>query len=185
MSCQFVFLRPLGLRLAYCKGLIKLDGYYYYVRSNAQLATGKYWITTTNGLLPQGMYNFGTDGKMINPPDEPKPTEPTTEKPSEEPTETTTEEPTTEEPTTEEPTEKPTEPEKPTVKEGIYRENGVLYFYENGTRAYCKGLIFYEGYYYYVRSNAQLAIGKYWVTTHNDLLPSGMYNFDEEGRMIR
>ena len=176
---------------AYCKGLIKLDGYYYYVRSNAQLATGKYWITTTNGLLPQGMYNFGTDGKMINPPDEPKPTEPTTEKPSEEPTETTTEEPTTEEPTTEEPTteepttEEPTEPEKPTVKEGIYRENGVLYFYENGTRAYCKGLIFYEGYYYYVRSNAQLAIGKYWVTTHNDLLPSGMYNFDEEGRMIR
>ncbi len=166
---------------AYCAGLILYEGDYYYVRSNAQLAVGKYWVTTTNGLLPQGMYNFADDGKMIDPPN--RPTEPTeTEAPSEEPTEPTTTEAPTDTPT--EPTE-PTEPEQPEVKEGIYRENGVLYYYENGSRAYCAGLIYLDGYYYYVRSNAQLAIGNYWTTTTNGLLPEGMYYFDSEGRMVR
>ncbi len=46
-------------------GLIQLDdGAYIYVRTNGKLATGAYWITTTNGLLPQKSYNFGTDGKL-------------------------------------------------------------------------------------------------------------------------
>lgn len=71
------------------------------------------------------------------------------------------------------------------VKNGIYRENGILYYYENGVRAYGAGLILLDGDYYYVRSNAQLAIGKYWVTVNNDLLPQGMYTFGEDGKMIR
>ncbi len=159
-----------GVR-AYGAGLIKLDGDYYYVRSNGALAIGRYWVTVHNGLLPQGMYTFGADGKMVNPPVEEEPEEPTETTPPSE----------TEEPSeSEEPSEEP-EP----VKNGIYRENGILYYYENGVRAYGAGLILLDGDYYYVRSNAQLAIGKYWVTVNNDLLPQGMYTFGEDGKMIR
>ena len=46
-------------------GLIKLDGKFYYVRTSGKLATGQYWITKTNDLLPEGSYNFGADGAMI------------------------------------------------------------------------------------------------------------------------
>lgn len=52
-------------RIAYGAGLIKIDGDIYYVRSNGEVATGKYWVTNTNGLLEAGEYNFGTDGKLI------------------------------------------------------------------------------------------------------------------------
>ena len=166
-----------GVR-AYGAGLILLDGSYYYVRSNAQLAIGQYWATAHNGLLPQGMYTFGNDGKMLNPPVEEEPTEPSEPEESTEPEEPT--EPS--EPT--QPSE-PEEPVEPSVKNGIYRENGILYYYRDGTRAYGAGLILLDGDYYYVRSNAQLAIGKYWVTVDNGLLPQGMYTFDNEGRMIR
>lgn len=146
-----------GVR-AYGAGLILLDGDYYYVRSNGALAIGQYWVTAHNGLLPQGMYTFGEDGKMLNPPVQEDPEIPT------------------------EPDE-PSEPEP--VKNGIFRENGVLYFYENGALAYGKGLILFEGDYYYVRSNGQLAIGKYWITVHNNLLPEGLYTFGSDGKMIR
>ena len=49
-------------------GLVEIGGYYYYVRSNGQFATGRYYTTTTNGLLPADFYVFGADGKMLNPP---------------------------------------------------------------------------------------------------------------------
>ena len=60
-------------------GLIKLGDDYYYVRtSNGEVIHGRsYWVTVTNGLLPSGMYEFDTDGKMIDPPvidpDQPEP----------------------------------------------------------------------------------------------------------------
>ena len=60
-------------------GLIKLGDDYYYVRtSNSEVIHGRsYWVTVTNGLLPSGMYEFDTDGKMIDPPvfdpDQPEP----------------------------------------------------------------------------------------------------------------
>ena len=52
-------------------GLIELDGDYYYVRtSNCEVIHGRsYWITVTNGLLPIGLYEFGEDGRMLNPPE--------------------------------------------------------------------------------------------------------------------
>ncbi len=152
--------------LQYGAGLILLDGDYYYVRSNGQLAVGKYWVTQNNNLLPQGMYEFGTDGKMLNPPTQ-----------DVEPSEPETTEPEATEPET-------TEPEAEPVKNGIIEENGVLYYYVNGTRGYGLGLILLDGDYYYVRSNGQLAIGKYWVTQHNDLLPQGMYEFGTDGKML-
>ena len=52
--------------IAYGKGLTEYNGGLIYVRSNGQVATGKYWITTTNGLKESGYYTFGEDGMMIN-----------------------------------------------------------------------------------------------------------------------
>ena len=47
-------------------GLVEIeDGRYIYVRSGANLAVGDYYVTKTNGLLPQGTYTFGEDGIMI------------------------------------------------------------------------------------------------------------------------
>ena len=50
-------------------GLIQIDGDYYYVNSSCQVVTTKhYWVNRPNDLLPAGFYDFGADGKMINPP---------------------------------------------------------------------------------------------------------------------
>ena len=45
------------------------DIFYVYVRSNGQLATGKYWPTTRNDLLDRGEYDWGTDGKYYPTPE--------------------------------------------------------------------------------------------------------------------
>ena len=50
-------------------GLIKIDGDYYYVNSSCKVVTtSHYWVNRTNGLLAAGFYDFGADGKMIDPP---------------------------------------------------------------------------------------------------------------------
>ena len=36
--------------------------FYIYVKSNGRLATGKYWPSTRNDLLPRGEYDWGTNG---------------------------------------------------------------------------------------------------------------------------
>ena len=48
-------------------GLICVDGDYYVVRGNGDLAVGTYYITEarSNGLGFIGYYEFGEDGKMI------------------------------------------------------------------------------------------------------------------------
>jgi exopolysaccharide biosynthesis protein/glucan-binding YG repeat protein len=47
-------------------GLIQIDGDYYYVRTNCQVVHGQsYYISKTNGLMPQGKYVFDDDGKMV------------------------------------------------------------------------------------------------------------------------
>ena len=47
-------------------GLIEIDGDYYYVNSSCKVVTtSHYWVNHTNGLMPAGFYDFGTDGKMI------------------------------------------------------------------------------------------------------------------------
>lgn len=141
----------------YAAGLLQLEeNVYIYVRSDGRLALGKYWVTNANGLLAQGMYDFGTDGKY-----------------------TKTVEP-------EEP-DAPVEPEQPDVpvKNGIVEENGAFYYYINGGRAYCAGIVEVEpGVFIYVRSNAQLATGRYWPTNTNGLLDQGMYDFGSNGLLI-
>ncbi len=143
-------------KLQYAAGLIEVDGYYYYIRSNGQAAVGNYWITNTNGLMEQGIYTFGTDGKMVveEEPDEP---------------------------------EIPDEPEVPEVKNGVYAEDGVLYYYKDGKRDYGAGVLKLADdtgreYYIYVRSNGQLATGVYWPTTTNGLLKTGAYHWGTDGR---
>ena len=142
--------------IQYAAGLVQLeDGSYIYVRSNGQLAIGNYWVTNHNGLLPLDVYTFGADGKMIVEGEEP-----------------------------DEP-DQPTEPEKPEVKNGIVSVHGILYYYENDMIKYCAGLVRLEdGAYIYVRSNGMLAIGKYWVTNHNGLLPMQEYIFGADGKLF-
>ena len=159
--------------IKYGAGIVQVDGDYYYVRSNGQLATGNYWPTATNGLVPQGMYRFDENGKMLNPPSSGEPDEPIDP----------------DQPTNPGEPEQP-EPELPPVKQGIIEEGGVLYYYENGYRAYGKGVVMLTdetgtNYYVYVRSNGQLATGTYWPTITNDLLPMGPYNWGTDGRLYR
>ena len=155
--------------IQYAAGLVKLqdaDGndFYIYVRSNGQLAIGRYWITNHNDLMNEGMYEFGEDGKMILPdtPDTPdQPQEPT------EPTEP-----------------EPEEPETP-KRNGVVNVNGTLYYYINDKIAYCAGVVqLADGSYIYVRSNGILAVGKYWITNTNDLMPQGMHKFSDDGIML-
>ena len=71
------------------------------------------------------------------------------------------------------------------VKDGIVAENGSLYYYENGVLTPA-GLIELDGAYYYIRtSNCEVIHGRsYWITVTNDLLPIGLYEFGEDGRML-
>ena len=67
-------------------------------------------------------------------------------------------------------------------KNGIVAENGVMYYYVDGIKQIGNGLVKLEdGSYIYVRSNGQLATGKYWTTNHNGVLTEGMYDFGENG----
>ena len=70
------------------------------------------------------------------------------------------------------------------LKNGIYEEDGSLYFYRNGERAYA-GLIKIDGNYYYVRSTCEVVHDRsYYVYWTHGLIPEGYYNFDSAGRMI-
>lgn len=51
--------------IQYNAGLIEVNGGWIYVRSNGKLATGKYWITNTNGAMEAGYYEFDENGFMI------------------------------------------------------------------------------------------------------------------------
>lgn len=55
-----------------CLALIDGDYYYfaYYHNGLRSIAVKNYsyWLTKTNGLMPEGSYTFDEDGKMLNPP---------------------------------------------------------------------------------------------------------------------
>ena len=79
---------------------------------------------------------------------------------------------------------------KMVIKNGIYREklgdgNEYLFYYVNNVRQVNTGLVqLDDGSYIYVRSGANLAVGNYYVSKTNDLLPKGTYTFGEDGKMI-
>ena len=67
---------------------------------------------------------------------------------------------------------------KMTVKNGVYAENGGVYYYENGALS-AAGLVKVDGYYYYASTGGECKTGKYWVSRTNGLLSAGYYYFDE------
>ena len=79
---------------------------------------------------------------------------------------------------------------KMAIKNGIYREklgdgNEYLFYYVNNVRQVNTGLVqLDDGSYIYVRSGANLAVGSYYVSKTNNLLPKGTYTFGEDGKMV-
>ena len=79
---------------------------------------------------------------------------------------------------------------KMVIKNGICREklgdgNEYLFYYVNNVRQVNTGLVqLDDGSYIYVRSGANLAVGSYYVSKTNNLLPKGTYTFGEDGKMV-
>ena len=151
-------------------GLVYEDGHYYYIDpANAKAYKSRTaWINKTNGLIPAGRYTFDENGWLVNPPAV-EPDIPDVPNPPVDP----------------EP-EKPVDPIDPN-KNGIFNENGALYYYVAGVRQSGIGVVKLtddegKAFYIYVRSNGQLAVGTYWITTTNDLLAAGRYTFDANGK---
>ena len=200
------------------KGLIKIDGYYYYVNGKCIVVTGRYYVTRNNGLMESANYDFDEQGRlMIN-------GEVVRDKNGiinedgtlyyyvdgvktyvglikidgyyyyingkciavtgryyvtrnnglmesayydfDENGRMILE-----------------DGEEPELKNGIYEEDGTLYYYENGVKTY-KGLIQIDGDYYYVNGKCIVVTGTYYVTRNNGLMPSANYKFAADGKMI-
>ena len=70
-------------------------------------------------------------------------------------------------------------------RNGLYAENGGLYYYVNNQLNYA-GLIEIDGDYYYIRSNGQAVTGRtFWITKTNDLMAEGSYEFGADGKMLQ
>ena len=70
------------------------------------------------------------------------------------------------------------------MKNGIYPEDGSLYYYKDGVRNYA-GLIIIDGDYYYVRTGGEVVHGKrYTASKANGLLPIKQYQFADDGKLI-
>ena len=110
-------------------------------------------------------------------PEEPtsKPENPTTkpEDPTGKPTE----------PTTTRPPEPDTEPEP--IKNGIVKENGKLFYYENGKKVGA-GLIRLDGNYYYVKPSGDVVRNTtYYIEDGKNMIPPGYYVFNAQGAVVR
>ena len=118
-------------------GLIEIDGDFYYVRNNGEVVTNcVYWITWTHGLMEAGYYTFDENGKLTG-----------------------------------------------TPKNGIVEEDGVLHYYVNGTLTYA-GLIKIGDDYYYVNSKCEVVRDcDYYISWTHDLMPQGKYHFDADGKL--
>ncbi len=68
------------------------------------------------------------------------------------------------------------------IKNGVYAEDGAVYYYVDGVRT-SAGLVNVDGYYYYASTGGVCKTGKYWVSRTNDLLNAGYYFFNEDGKM--
>lgn len=116
-------------------------------------------------------------GEPTGKPEEPtsKPENPTTrpEDPTGKPTE----------PTTTRPPEPDTEPEP--IKNGIVKENGKLFYYENGKKVGA-GLIRLDGNYYYVKPSGDVVRNTtYYIEDGKNMIPPGYYVFNAQGAVVR
>ena len=69
---------------------------------------------------------------------------------------------------------------------GIYENNGRYPYLKNGINDSTAGLIYYNGYYYYISPSSGNAIVNQtkWIEKTKGMIPRGNYSFDEQGRMI-
>lgn len=79
------------------------------------------------------------------------------------------------------------DPIDPTVYDGIVEVDGVKYYYENGIKQCCKGVVEMTDengdiYYIYVKSDGSLATGTYWPTNTNNYLKRVAYDWGTDGR---
>ena len=194
-------------------GLIKIDGDFYYVRSNGEVVTNcVYWITWTHGLKEAGYYTFDENGKLTGTPKNGiveedgvlhyyvngKLTYAGLIKIGDDYYYvnskcevvrdcdyyiTWTHDLLPQGRYHFDADGKLTGSVAP-LKNGIYEEDGSLYYYRNGERTYA-GLIQIDGDYYYVRSTCEVVHDRsYYVYWTHGLMPEGYYNFDSAGRMI-
>ena len=137
-------------------GLFEWNGNYYYARSNYSLVAGySYYVPAVAGKFPAGSYEFNEDGTMVIPG---APEEPGN----------------------------PDNPDEPAEKKnGIYEVNGKLGYYIDDVWQQGKGLIEWNGNYYYVKGNGTVVAGTdYYISTTNGLFAPGVYNFNEDGTMV-
>lgn len=194
-------------------GLIEIDGDFYYVRSNGEVVTDcEYWITWTHGLKEAGYYTFDENGKLTGTPKNGIVEEDGVLHYYVNGTLTYaglikigddyyyvnskcevvrdcdyyiswTHDLLPQGKYHFDADGKLTGSVAP-LKNGIYEEDGSLYFYRNGERAYA-GLIQIDGDYYYVRSTCEVVHDRsYYVYWTHGLMSEGYYNFDSAGRMI-
>lgn len=130
----------------YYAGLIQVDGNWYYVKTSGEVVVGRsYWITKTNGKMPEKSYTFDENGVMIDP--------------------------------------YVKDPETAVRADGIYEEDGSLFYYKDNMRYYA-GLIQIDGNWYYVRTSGELAHSRnYWITKTNGFMAEKSYTFDANGIM--
>ena len=71
------------------------------------------------------------------------------------------------------------------LKQGLYvDDDGETRYYEMGVPSYA-GLVYWNGYYYYINSSKTAVKSQdYWITYNNGLMESALYTFDEQGRMV-
>ena len=185
-------------------GLVKVGDYYYYASTGGAVKTGKYWVSRTNDLLTAGYYVFDAEGKLeikngvfteedgifyyvngvrtsaglikldgyyyytstggavktgkywVSRTNDLLPAGYYVFD----------------------------EEGKLAIKNGIYSEDGALYYYVDGVRT-SGGLVMVDGDYYYASTGGAVKTGKYWVSRTNGLLSAGYYNFDAEtGKMV-
>ena len=189
------------------KGLVEVDGIFYYADEDGTLATGRIWVGTypSNGLLPAGYYEFGADGAMLNGIvekedgvyyyEQGKPVNTGWLKVGDDyyvftdggkalvgkhwvGTYLTQ--------TSRDPFKVGnfTFDENGKLANGVIETEDGLYYYQNGTTQY-QGLIYVDGKYYLVGEGGKLTVGNVWVGTYdsNDLLPRGYYEFTATGEM--
>ena len=68
----------------------------------------------------------------------------------------------------------------------VFEEDGDIVYYENGVKI-AKGLVEYEGSYYFINSTLKAVKDceyAFNATASNGLMPAGKYTFDADGKMI-
>jgi len=68
---------------------------------------------------------------------------------------------------------------------GLWNDGKDIFFVKNGYVDSTVGLVEEDGYYYYISPSTGCAVknATYWINNTNDLVPVGLYTFDENGRM--